>query len=265
MLKFLKTCIPLPSRGRDATLHSSCTEPCLSGCLSLHQFAEALGNAVDARDPQLYNHSRDVAETARLLADGMGLSPTDTELVHIAGHLHDIGKIGIPDTVLNKQGTLDRGDWLWMERHPEIGAEIVRPVPAFNAPGGVADIILSHHERYDGNGYPGRLRKEAIPLGARIVAVADTLSALLRDRPYRDGCSFDEALAEIVRCAGTQFDPVVVRKLIAIRDRARDALQASGIALDSRPSTRVMASSGGGEMHSFVLPGRYPLTASAEK
>lgn len=198
--------------------------PCSLGCPSLHQFAESLGKAVDARDPQLHNHSRDVAEVGRVLALGLGLSAEEAELVHIAGHLHDIGKIGIPDSVLKKQGPLSEEEWHWMKSHPEIGAEIVRPVPAFNVAGGIADIILDHHERFSGGGYPRGLVGEAIPLGARIVAVADTLSALLRNRPYRLGCSFDEALAEIRRCSGTQFDPMVVRTLEKRRKEVREML-----------------------------------------
>lgn len=186
---------------------------CLSACASLHHLAEALGNAVDARDSQLYRHSRDVAEVACVLAHAMGLSTAEINVIHIAGHLHDIGKIGIPDAVLNKQGPLDGEEWRWIRRHPEIGAEIVRPVPSLNAPGGVADIILCHHERFDGKGYPRGLGVDAIPWGARIVAVADTLSALLRNRSYRPGCTFDEACAEISRCSGSQFDPVVVKAL----------------------------------------------------
>jgi HD-GYP domain-containing protein (c-di-GMP phosphodiesterase class II) len=186
---------------------------CLSTCASLHHLAEALGNAVDARDSQLYRHSRDVAEVSCVLAHAMGLSREEIDVIHIAGHLHDIGKIGIPDAVLKKQGPLDGDEWSWIRRHPGIGAEIVRPVPALNGPGGVADIILCHHERFDGKGYPAGLEGDGIPHGARIVAVADTLSALLRNRSYRVGCSFDLACAEIRRCSGSQFDPVVVKVL----------------------------------------------------
>ncbi|BCS53215.1 HD-GYP domain-containing protein [Geobacter sp. SVR] len=240
MSPLLQTCIPLPSSGRNPVAHTGCSEPCLAGCLNLHQFAEALGNAVDAKDPQLFNHSHDVAETGRILAGAMGLDPTEVELVHIAGHLHDIGKIGIPDVVLQKQGALDRNEWCWMKRHPEIGAEIVRPVAPFNTPGGVADIILGHHEQYDGSGYPQGLRKEHIPLGARIVAVADTLSALLRDRPYRRGCSFEQALAEIRRCSGSQFDPAVIGMLGRRRDEIREILAAPEAFLARRFSERIL-------------------------
>lgn len=197
---------------------------CLSGCTSLHQLAEALGNAVDARDTQLFRHSRDVALVACILARAIGFSNRAIQMIDIAGHLHDIGKIGIPDAVLKKRGPLDADEWRWMQQHPAIGAQIVRPVPALNVAGGVADIILSHHERYDGTGYPRRLRGEAIPVGARLMAVADTLSALLRDRSYRRGCSFEEALAEISRCSATQFDPVAVHALEKNRARVRELL-----------------------------------------
>ncbi|QEM67135.1 HD-GYP domain-containing protein [Geobacter sp. FeAm09] len=224
MLKLLGNRPGATSNGTPLPGAASGQTACAAACPTLHQFAEALGNAVDAKDPQLYHHSRDVAEVGRILAAGMGLSPGLVEVIHIAGHLHDIGKIGIPDAVLNKQGALDEEEWSWMRRHPEMGAEIVRPVPAFNRPGDVADIILSHHERYDGRGYPSGMGGKAIPLGARIVAVADTLSALLRDRPYRPGCSFEEAVAEIGRCSGTQFDPAVARALARMRDEVRTVL-----------------------------------------
>jgi len=197
---------------------------CLSGCTSLHHLAEALGNAVDARDTSLFRHSRDVAVVACILANEMGFSNSAIQMIDIAGHLHDIGKIGIPDAVLNKRGPLDADEWGWIQQHPEIGAEIVRPVPALNVTGGVADIILSHHERFDGTGYPRRLRGDAIPLGARLMAVADTLSALLSDRSYRRGCSFDEAMAEIRRCSGAQFDPAVVYALEKNRTKVREML-----------------------------------------
>jgi len=197
---------------------------CLAECASLHQLAEALGNAVDARDSQLYRHSRDVAEVACILARALGFSHDAINDIHIAGHLHDIGKIGIPDEVLNKRGPLDDREWRWMKRHPEIGAEIVRPVPALNAAGGVADIILCHHERFDGTGYPRRLSRDDIPPGARVVAVADTLSALMSDRSYRRGCSFEAAIDEILCCSGTQFDPGVVRALELEQEEVRDRL-----------------------------------------
>jgi putative nucleotidyltransferase with HDIG domain len=190
---------------------------CAEQCEFLHQFAESLGNTVDARDTLTYNHSREVAEVSYLLACALGLPSTQAEAVHIAGHLHDIGKIGIPDSVLKKEGALNDEDWHWIRKHPEIGAKIVEPVQAFSGAGGIAEIINSHHERFDGSGYPNAIRGDAIPLGARIIAVADTLSALLQDRPYRKGTSFEVAVGEIVRCSATQFDPAVVKVMRAIQ------------------------------------------------
>ena len=190
-----------------------------AGFGSLHQFAESLGNAVDAKDPLTFNHSQEVALISQALAQSMGISEVAAGLIHLAGHLHDIGKIGIPDVILKKEGRLSREEWSWVKTHPEIGARIVRPVTAFTVKGGLGDIILHHHEAFDGSGYPCGLRGEDIPLGARIIAVADTLSALMQDRPYRQGIDLEGATAEIRRCAGSQFDPAVVDVLAATVDR----------------------------------------------
>lgn len=184
-----------------------------------HQFAESLGNTVDAKDPLTFNHSQEVAQISQVMARAMALSESTVDLIHLAGHLHDIGKIGIPDAILKKQGRLNREEWAWIKRHPEMGAKIVRPVTSFGVKGGVSDMILYHHEAFDGTGYPFGLRGEEIPLGARIIAVADTLSAMLQDRPYRPGTDIDQALTEIRRCAGRQFDPIVVEALGAVIGR----------------------------------------------
>ncbi|WP_309542972.1 HD domain-containing phosphohydrolase [Nitratidesulfovibrio liaohensis] len=183
----------------------------------LHQFAESLGNAIDAKDAHTRSHSEEVALAAFLLARAMGLSPADADRVHVAGHLHDIGKIGVPDAVLLKAGTLTPEEWEHMRAHPVIGARIVSPV-ADLADEGVAAMILHHHERWDGRGYPHGLRGEAIPLGARIIALADSLSAMLQHRPYRPAMHFERAEAELLRCSGSQFDPAVVRAFVTVRD-----------------------------------------------
>ena len=184
-----------------------------SGLDYVHQFAESLGNTVDAKDPLTFNHSQEVAQISQILARTMALSDSKVDRIHLAGHLHDIGKIGIPDSILKKQGRLNREEWTWIKKHPEMGAKIVRPVTSFGVRGGVSDMILFHHEAFDGTGYPFGLRGAEIPLGARIIAVADTLSALLQNRPYRPGTSLELALAEIRRCSGSQFDPSVVEAL----------------------------------------------------
>ncbi len=103
-----------------------------------HQFAESLGNTVDAKDPLTFNHSQEVAQISQVMARAMALSESTVDLIHLAGHLHDIGKIGIPDAILKKQGRLNREEWAWIKRHPEMGAKIVRPVTSFGVKGGVA-------------------------------------------------------------------------------------------------------------------------------
>ncbi|OIQ49400.1 Cyclic di-GMP phosphodiesterase response regulator RpfG [Pseudodesulfovibrio hydrargyri] len=176
---------------------------------ALHQFAESLGNAIDAKDPHTSMHSDEVAEAARALALAMGLTPSQAAVIHVAGHLHDIGKIGVPDSVLKKQGPLTAAEWRAVRRHPEAGAAILEPVAALNRLG-VVDMVLHHHERWDGTGYPHGLTGAGIPLGARIISVADSLSAMLQNRPYRAALDIDRACREIERGAGTQFDPGVV-------------------------------------------------------
>lgn len=199
-----------------ASVLSKYYESCIAtmkGCndchVPMHQLARSLGNAVDAKDPTTSNHSEDVARASELLARLLGLSEKCVDTIHLAAHLHDIGKIGIPDAILKKPGRLNDDEMHQIRLHPEIGARIIEPIISFGDPAGVADIILHHHERFDGKGYPHGLTGDAIPLGARIVAVADTLSAMLQNRHYRCGTSFEKAVEEIVRCSGSQFDPEV--------------------------------------------------------
>jgi HD-GYP domain-containing protein (c-di-GMP phosphodiesterase class II) len=192
----------------------------------LHQFAESLGFAIDAKDRNTRAHSDEVARVSSELALGMGLSPAQAQIIHVAGHLHDIGKIGVPDAVLGKCGALTPCEWEAVRRHPQAGADILRPVAALNNLG-IVDMVLHHHERFDGAGYPHGLRGVAIPLGARIIALADTLSAMLQDRPYRGARSFGCAHDEIIRCSGSQFDPRVVEAFRHSADRL-EALIRSG-------------------------------------
>jgi putative nucleotidyltransferase with HDIG domain len=185
--------------------------PAMSACSDMiHDFAESLGLALDARDENTHNHSRQVADVALFLARALKFDKARAELIHVAGHLHDIGKMGLPDSVLKKPGPLNDAEWRLMKAHPVIGARIVAPVKIFKGKNSIQDIILHHHERYDGKGYPRGIKGEKIPFGARIIAVADSLSAMLQDRPYRKGMSFDDAVMEIFNNAGTQFCPLVV-------------------------------------------------------
>ena len=190
----------------------------------LHQFAESLGTAIDAKDPFTSLHSEEVAEIAHAIALSMGVNAAEADIVHVAGHLHDIGKIGVPDKVLKKCGPLTRSEWMHIRRHPDIGAEILRPV-SFFFQNGIVDMVRHHHERYDGTGYPSGLKGPDIPLGARIITLADSLSAILQDRPYRPARTFNSAVAEVAKCSGTQFDPVVVDAFMRISDQVRSIVQ----------------------------------------
>lgn len=192
---------------------AGCSPDCSKLIETVHEFSESLGVAIDAKDPYTRTHSTEVAEAAQVLAGSLGLAPDQIERIHIGGHLHDIGKIGIPDSILNKVGPLEAEEWAMLKQHPDIGARILEPVRTM-AETGIPAMVRHHHEAFDGSGYPHGLAGEDIPLGARIIAVADSLSAMLSDRPYRPRMTYSEALAEVVRCRGTQFDPVVVRALL---------------------------------------------------
>lgn len=175
----------------------------------LHEFAESLGTAVDAKDHHTSQHSEEVAEVAHALALRMGLPSVQADIIHVAAHLHDVGKIGVPDAILKKPEPLTKMEWEQIALHPVMGANIIRPVRQLRECG-VLEMILHHHERWDGTGYPERLRGHAIPLGARIITVADALSAMLQDRPYRPAMTFFQASEEIIAQAGRQFDPKIV-------------------------------------------------------
>jgi putative nucleotidyltransferase with HDIG domain len=171
----------------------------------------ALANAMDARDAYTADHSERLAAWAEATARELGCSEEEIQAVRWAALLHDIGKIGVPDHILRKPGPLDETEWEVIRRHPEVGARIVAPVKKLAA---VVPIIRAHQEHWDGSGYPDGLKGEAIPLGARIVAVVDAYGAIVDERPYKPARSHEEAVAELRRCAGTQFDPRVVEAFL---------------------------------------------------
>lgn len=179
----------------------------------LHEIVDALATTLEAKSTYTCGHSSRVAELSLALAKGMGLSVGEQEMIHIGGHLHDIGKIGIPDAILNKPGKLTDKEFAIMRQHPEIGSNIVSKVKALRS---IAGIVRHHHERFDGTGYPDGLYGEEISLEARIVAVADAFDAMNTIRTYRSALSFDQALAEMGRCRGSQFDPEIVDVLMAL-------------------------------------------------
>jgi len=176
---------------------------------------ETLGAALDSRDVGTEAHSRRVHGYALATARTHGLA--EEELVDLAHGvlLHDIGKIGIPDSILLKPGSLTREEWAIMRRHPEIGKRLIENIPFLK---GAVPIVYCHHERWDGTGYPQGLKGEAIPLGARIFTVVDAFDAMTFDRPYSKAISFEAAKAEIQRCAGSHFDPVVVASFLRVPD-----------------------------------------------
>jgi putative nucleotidyltransferase with HDIG domain len=173
----------------------------------------ALAKVMESRDSYIGGHSRKVTTMAVRLAQKLDCSPAEVQAFRWAGLLHDIGKVGIRDGILRKTGSLNKKEWQQMRLHPESGAEIVRMAPNMEF---VASIILAHHERYDGTGYPYGLQRDMIPFGARILGVADAFSAITDDRPYRLSSTTEEAIQEIVRCSGSQFDPRVVDAFIAL-------------------------------------------------
>lgn len=167
----------------------------------------SLAAAVDAKDTYTRGHSDRVAQYATYIAERMGMGHEQRIALEMAAYLHDIGKIGVPEAILLKPGRLDDAEMAQMCHHPLIGANILKPV-AF--PWAITPIVRHHHEYYDGSGYPAGLRGEEIPLLARILTIADSFEAMTADRPYRKGMSIEEAITELRRCAGTQFDPEIV-------------------------------------------------------
>ena len=173
----------------------------------------ALASTVEARDPYTYGHSRKVNSYAVALAEAIGLSPDEVSRVSTAALLHDIGKISVPDKVLNKKGKLSEEDWEAIKAHPRLGANIVGNIPNLVP---CLSGILYHHERWDGSGYPEGLKGEEIPIEARILCIADSFEAMTSARPYRPALCREKAIKELRRCTGSQFDPYLVEVFIDI-------------------------------------------------
>jgi putative nucleotidyltransferase with HDIG domain len=173
----------------------------------------ALAHAIEAKDGYTIQHCENMTGRAVALAQAMGLPAKELENIRMGAILHDIGKIGIPDAVLNKPGKLTNEEYELMKQHAAIGARIVQSVGALQ---GVVPIIRYHQERYDGSGYPEGLKGEEIPIGARIIGVVDTYGAMTEDRVYRATPGHYKALDELQRLAGKQFDPTVVAAFISL-------------------------------------------------
>lgn len=175
---------------------------------------KALAQALEAKDEYTQGHSARVAEESVNIARYLSLSDTEVQRMWLSGYLHDIGKIGIKEAVLNKPGKLDEEEWHLIQQHPVVAGKILGPISELSD---IIEIIVHHHERYDGSGYPDGLEGGSIPLGARILTVADAYDALTSRRPYRDALSTEEALRILEEAGGTQFDPIIMRAFLDLK------------------------------------------------
>jgi putative nucleotidyltransferase with HDIG domain len=193
----------------------------------------SLAQVVEAKDPTTRGHLDRTAHYGLALARRVDPVLADRREVVYGFFLHDIGKVGIPESILCKTGPLNDLEWIVMRSHPHVGAKIVEPIPFM---GEAVEIVRSHHERFDGSGYPAGLRGEEIPLGARIFAIADAFDAMTSDRPYRRALAIEEAVEQIQAGSGTQFDPTCVDAFVDL------VAEDDGFLLARRPAPTFAAS-----------------------
>jgi len=174
---------------------------------------EALILALDYRDREPTGHAQRVAVFSEEIAKTLAVCGPELDAIRRGAMLHDVGNIGVADAILNKAGTLTEDQWTEVKKHVTYGYRMIKSIPFLRD---AAQIVLHHHERYDGTGYPGRLAGDAIVMGARIFVVADTFDAMTSARPYRPMATYEEVCAELARCAGSQFDPLVVEAFMRI-------------------------------------------------
>jgi putative nucleotidyltransferase with HDIG domain len=206
----------------------------------------ALAAALEARDVETKGHSERVVAYCMRLGKQLKLSDRDLITLEHGALLHDIGKIGVPDGILLKRGALTDEEWSYMRRHVDYGAQILRGIDFLE---GASQIVAQHHERYDGAGYPNHLEGDMICLGARIFAVADAVDAITSDRPYRSARGFDDAADELIKCAGSHFDPAIVSAFAAVKiDTWREIRQ-----LSIEPALSVKGSASGRDISYSTL------------
>jgi response regulator RpfG family c-di-GMP phosphodiesterase len=171
-----------------------------------HDIIDSMVTALEARDYYTSGHSQRVGDMADKLCELLHLDKHDKEIIHIASHLHDIGKIGVKDSILNKEGKLNDAEWKMLKKHSEIGYNILIKSKPLKQ---IATIVLCHHERWDGNGYPNRIKGEDIPYGARIIALCDSIDAMKSNRPYRKALDDSICKEEIRKNIGIMYDPEI--------------------------------------------------------
>ncbi|WP_037372477.1 HD-GYP domain-containing protein [Anaerovorax odorimutans] len=179
--------------------------------LFFHDLIESIVAALEAKDKYTAKHSCRVSDMTEQLCSFMNLDKTESEIIHMAAHVHDIGKIGIPDSILLKPERLSLEEWEVMKTHPEIGANILNKSSSLQE---ISKIVLHHHERWDGNGYPHGLLHEAIPLGSRIIAICDSIDAMLSYRSYKKALTEEECKLEIIKNSGKMYDPKIIECLL---------------------------------------------------
>jgi putative nucleotidyltransferase with HDIG domain len=210
---------------------------------------ETLGAIIDAYDVYTYGHSTQVATYASAIAERMDLPPDEQARVVKAALIHDLGKVGIMDSIISKPGPLTDEEYNILKRHPVIGAEIINRMKGLQD---LVPLVRHHHERWDGRGYPDGIEKEEIPIGARILALSDSLDAMLSDRPYRPTRSMKEVVEEVIRCTGTQFDPKVVEAFFEVKAvKPRDFFKNSAAFIDKSVIVNQMGYISGG-MRYFI-------------
>lgn len=179
--------------------------------LIFHDIIAGIVTAMEARDTYTASHSMRVSDMTEKICYLLDLSYDETELIHIAAHVHDIGKIGISDSILNKTSSLNEIEWSIMKQHTTIGYSILNKVESFEE---IAKIVRHHHERYDGKGYPDGLVGKNIPFGSRIIAIADSIDAMMSDRSYRKGISSDDCKEEIRKNINYMYDEKIVKVVL---------------------------------------------------
>jgi len=197
--------VAIEQSGRDMFLNKTC---------DVGSIANSMIKIIDAKDSYTGKHCKAVQSYARLFGKTLGLSENEVEEISIGSAFHDIGKIGVPEEVLNNRGPLSDEQFEKIKQHPEVGYKILEEMPAFS--GSVAKIVRHHHESWDGSGYPINLAGDQIPLGARIVAIVDSYHAMTSNRPYRKGMPTEKALSLLKDGAGTQWDPTLIKEFSKI-------------------------------------------------